>query len=339
MIFSQIHPIFFPTTTVFVDDSRPFLESLSLQLDPDVAFALHHSAYKALERINSRSRIKPFTQGYFSRHSYDQEFAQSSCVIDIDVDKIHHEVYNRSRFEECSVVVVDYVMPEMTGVEFCRQIKLPGVKKVLLTGRADEKLAVRAFNEGIIDRFITKNDSDALTVLNRVIEELKEEYFADLGAPLVDMLTSATFGFLRDPEVIELFKQLQADRNVVEYYLCCNPEGIIMVNASGKTDLLIICSEDDMQAHYEISLDQGAPQALLDLLGSRKFIPYFHDTNGYYESTLDNWRTYIHPVREVLGQQRYFFAEVENPAPYIAKPIYSYQSYLDRLDGSAKLSA
>jgi CheY-like chemotaxis protein len=334
MINPQIHPIYFPTTTIFVDDSRPFLENLSLQLDPEVAFVLHHSASKALDGINGRNRIKPFTQGYFSRYAHDQEFSQSSCVIDIDVDRIHQEVYNQNRFEECAVVVVDYVMPEMTGIEFCRQIQLPGVKKVLLTGRADEKLAVRAFNEGIIERFITKNDSEALTTLNRVITELQEEYFTDLGAPLVDMLTSGAYGFLRDPEVVKLFDQIKADHGIVEYYLCCNPEGVFMVSSSGKSYLMIICTEDDMQAHYEISLDQGAPQALLDSLSSRKFIPYFHHTHGFYDPSLGEWRNYLHPGYEVHGQQRYFYALVENPGPFAAKTVFPYQNYLDLLDGT-----
>jgi CheY-like chemotaxis protein len=330
----QIHPFHFPTTTVFVDDSRPFLENLSLQLDPDAAFVLYDSPAKALDAINSHNQGISFAQECFSRYPYREEFSSNNCVIDIDIDKIHHEVYNRNRFGQSSVIVVDYVMPEMSGLEFCRSIQPTGIKKILLTGKADEKLAIRAFNEGLIERFITKNDSAALATLNRMIVELQNEYFTEIGAPLVNMFAAGIYGFLRDPEFATVFEKIRIERGIVEHYLCCNPEGILMVNAAGAVSLLIVCIEDDMQANYEISMDQGAPQGLLDALSSRKFIPYFWETHGHYDSILTHWQSLLHPAQEVDGQRRYFYTIVDNPPPYLFNPILSHQDYLAHLDSA-----
>lgn len=329
---SQIHPLYFPTTTMFVDDSRPFLENLSLQLGPDIAYALFDSPTKALGAINSQNGGTPFTQECFSNYPYREEFSSGNCVIDIDINKVHREVYNRNRFQKNSVIVVDYVMPEMSGLEFCRKVKSVGIKKILLTGKADEKLAIRAFNEGIIERFITKNESTALTTLNRMIVELQNEYFNDIGTPLINMLAAGVYGFLRDLEFAKVFKQICAERRIVEHYLCCNPEGVLMVNAEGITSLLIVCMEDDMQAHYEISLDQGAPQGLLDVLSRREFIPYFWETNGHYESTMEDWQSRLHPVQNVYGQRHYFYAIVDSPPPFLRNSILSHRDYLAELD-------
>lgn len=336
MIPYQIHPLYFPTTTVFVDDSRPFLENLSLQLAPDSAFVLYDAPAKALEVINGQNQGISFSQECFSRYPYREEFSSSSCVIDIDIDKVHHEVYNHNRFGQKSVIVVDYVMPEMSGLEFCRNIQRSGLKKILLTGKADEKLAIRAFNEGLIERFITKNDNAALETLNRMIVELQDEYFTEIGAPLVNMLATGIYGFLRDPEFAKVFQEIKTERGVIEHYICCNPEGILMVNAAGITSLLIVCIEDDMQAHYEISLDQGAPQGLLDALSSRKFIPYFWKTHGHFDSILTDWQSLLHPVQEVDGQRRYFYTVVDNPPPFLKNPILSHQDYLIQLDSAGK---
>lgn len=332
----HIHPIYFPTTTIFVDDSQPFLENLSLQLDPNLAFSLYHSPSKALEFVNSRDRGRPFSRDYFSRYADSDDLSSNNCVIDVDVDKIHCEVYNSDRFAESSVIVVDYVMPEMSGLDFCRRVRLPGVKKILLTGKADENLAVRAFNEGLIDRFITKNDSDALTTLNRLIVELQDEYFTELGAPLANILAAGVYGFLQDPAFAQVFDPLRKDRGIVEYYLCCNPEGILMVNTSGVASLLIVSVEDDLQAYYEIAMDQAAPQALLDALSSRKFIPYFWETNGHYDPTLRDWQSMLYPARQVAGQHRYYYAIVDLPPPFLAKPILAHSDYLIQLDQSNK---
>ncbi len=66
-----------------------------------------------------------------------------------------------SRFDDLSVLVVDYAMPEMTGIEFCAQFRGHRVKKMLLTGAEERDVVFDAFNQGIIDHFVAKND-DAL---------------------------------------------------------------------------------------------------------------------------------------------------------------------------------
>lgn len=57
-----------------------------------------------------------------------------------------------------AVVVTDYTMPEMNGVEFLRRVReiAPETVRVLLTGSADLNAAVRAVNEGNIFRFLLK---------------------------------------------------------------------------------------------------------------------------------------------------------------------------------------
>ncbi len=57
-----------------------------------------------------------------------------------------------------AVVVTDYTMPRMNGVEFLRQVRqlAPETVRVLLTGSADLNAAVRAVNEGNIFRFLLK---------------------------------------------------------------------------------------------------------------------------------------------------------------------------------------
>lgn len=333
----EIHPLYFPTTTVFVDDNRPFLENLSLQLAPNAVFSLYESATKALEAITSQNQGISFARNVFSRYPYVEEFSSNTCVIDIDIDRIHHEVYNRDRFSQKSVVVVDYVMPEMSGLEFCRQVEKVGIKKILLTGKADEKLAIRAFNDGLIDRFITKSDNAALPTLNRMISELQNEYFMEIGSPLINMLAAGIYGFLRDTEFAKVFERIKIERGIVEHYLCCNPEGILMVDKAGVVSLLVICIEDDMQAHYEISLDQGAPQELLDALSTRKFIPYFWESRGHYDPVLTHWKSLLHPAEVVDGNQRYFYATINNPPPYIMDSILSHQDFLMHLDSAGSL--
>ena len=141
----HIHPFYFPTTVVFVDDSASFLGNLSLQLDESLAYRLFESPLEALECINAANGRPSLAQTYFSSYRDVESLSGANRVIDVNVDKIHRQVYKEDRFKEISVVVVDYAMPEMDGLEFCRNIKNSAIKKILLTGRADRKAGSQCF--------------------------------------------------------------------------------------------------------------------------------------------------------------------------------------------------
>ena len=57
-----------------------------------------------------------------------------------------------------SVVVTDYCMPEMNGIEFLTEVRkvAPETVRMLLTGSADLNAAIQAVNQGNIFRFLTK---------------------------------------------------------------------------------------------------------------------------------------------------------------------------------------
>ena len=60
--------------------------------------------------------------------------------------------------QEISVILSDNLMPGMTGLELLAQVKrvTPDTRRLLLTGRTELSDAIRAFNEGVLHRFVTK---------------------------------------------------------------------------------------------------------------------------------------------------------------------------------------
>lgn len=60
--------------------------------------------------------------------------------------------------EPFAVVISDFRMPEMDGIEFLHNVKQhsPDTVRIILTGFADLQLAIDAINEGNIFRFLTK---------------------------------------------------------------------------------------------------------------------------------------------------------------------------------------
>jgi two-component system NtrC family sensor kinase len=77
--------------------------------------------------------------------------------------------------EPVQVVVSDYRMPGMSGVEFLRQVKgrYPRVQRVLLTGQADSTAIEEAVNQSEIFRFIWKpwDDSHLLVTIQGAVDQ------------------------------------------------------------------------------------------------------------------------------------------------------------------------
>jgi serine phosphatase RsbU (regulator of sigma subunit) len=76
-----------------------------------------------------------------------------------------------------SVVVTDYSMPEMNGVEFLTRVRevAPETVRMLLTGSADLGTAVQAVNQGSVFRFLTKpcSPDDLMDALSSGIDEYR----------------------------------------------------------------------------------------------------------------------------------------------------------------------
>jgi response regulator RpfG family c-di-GMP phosphodiesterase len=70
------------------------------------------------------------------------------------------------------IVVSDYIMPEMSGVEMLSLIARlhPYTSRIMMTGQADRAATIRAINEGSIERFIEKPWDDV--ELRRVLHEV-----------------------------------------------------------------------------------------------------------------------------------------------------------------------
>lgn len=77
---------------------------------------------------------------------------------------------------DINLVVSDYNMPEMNGLEFLQIIKAqhPHVLTIMLTGQAELQIAVQAINEAGVYKFIQKpwNNEDLKITLQRALESI-----------------------------------------------------------------------------------------------------------------------------------------------------------------------
>ncbi len=156
----------FASQQLLIDDDFDFLRLCGLHLADAFNPKLFDSPLEALEYLEKSSSIREVFEGEWI----------------IPKPKI-------------SVAIVDYAMPEINGIEVCRRIAdiNPFVKKIMLTGEADLATAVAALNQEEIDYFIPKSTPDLMNEINRVLSDVEDRYFAEIGVKLAkssDMTTA-----------------------------------------------------------------------------------------------------------------------------------------------------
>jgi DNA-binding NtrC family response regulator len=77
---------------------------------------------------------------------------------------------------EFSLVISDYNMPQMNGLEFFKMVKAnhPHILTIMLTGQSEMKIAIEAINEAGVYKFIQKpwNDADLKITIMRALEAI-----------------------------------------------------------------------------------------------------------------------------------------------------------------------
>lgn len=106
--------------------------------------------------------------------------------------------------EEVALVISDYRMPSMNGVQFLTKVRdqHPHTIRMILSGYADVAAIVEAINDGQVYKFLSKpwNEQELLTTIQRALEhyDLQQE-----NAALLDELRTANAELRRLTENLE----------------------------------------------------------------------------------------------------------------------------------------
>jgi CheY-like chemotaxis protein len=321
-------PVFrYPTLIILIDDSASFVASLEFQMNPLMAVKSFQDTHDALRWIEAAHRDND--KNLPIRIAYDdQTQSMDRCTVALDIDLIYRIAMNPRRFHELAVIVVDYAMPQMNGVDFCRALKGLPCKKILFTGEADEMVAVAAFNAGLIDCYLKKGDPQALDRLEIEIAALEHRYFVEKSETLRELLVRHSFSFLSDPVFAKLIGELCTHYGFVEYFLFPNPAGMLFIDADGLPVLMVVETSSGMVAHLEAAQEYGAPEDLQKALRDETVVPLFWKSGGMYTELSHDWEQYCQPAQRCAGHEDYLWALFDLPSRYLDQPVYPYNRFL-----------
>ena len=149
------------------------------------------------------------------------------------------------------LVISDFLMPEMNGLEFLSEVKklYPEVSKILLTGYADKENAIRAINEVGLYRYIEKPWSNDDLIIN-IKNGIERSYLLSQLRQKISELEIAQKELKKYSENLE---QLVEERTIDLKQSNAKLEGVVTYCADG----IVILNEDGMRDDFRNAIEDG----------------------------------------------------------------------------------
>jgi CheY-like chemotaxis protein len=247
--------------------------------------------------------------------------------VDLNINHLYKEIYSAERFEKVSLLITDYDMPGLTGLDLCQKLNNCYIYRILLTGIADESTAIRAFNDGFIEQFMRKSDLSIVDSLQGLINKSQHNYFSYISKNYSDLFNSnnKSLDILEDPTFIDLFNQILKRENIIEYYLLDSNGSFLMLTNSGEVSALYITNLEHHEEIYNFAKDENCPTEILKELQNK------NKTLWFYQSQIkDNidWKEYLISLDTINLKNQVLYYSYTKTVPFInKKEVVSFNQY------------
>jgi len=297
-----LEALFFPGKIVLVDDDKDFLKSVSHHLkeifqietfsDPKQALNYIIENQKKLENLN------------LSAFAFDED--QDTTETRLDLTKIQDFSRDSNKNNVIMLILSDYDMKKMNGIELFEQISSTSVMRILLTGKADLKLALDAFNRGLVDKFLIKDTEKMLDEIIMNIKACQKSFFEKLSYPILSHLNIPIDSLLNRNDFSFHFMEFVKNNDIKEYYLIDTTGSFLLKTKTGDIKYFI-CMLDRQFDDYLSYAASRADQKILDGLKNRTHAPVFRCTEDY-KLPIALWDKITYPFEKGDG---YYFCITE----------------------------
>lgn len=306
-------PLFYyPTTTIWVDDDKCFLETMCCAFENEIPLKSFKSALECLKYLNNYEATSR-EQIFLTSNTSDENYGLlQNTPVDFNVTTIADLIHKKDKTQEISVIVIDQHMPEMDGLVLSSKIKNDLIGKILLTG-SEKDAAIKGFNEGLIDRYIKKSDESMYEKIKQYIDELSIQYFKNITANLLNYLETETKLPQSDPIFVDFFESYRAKNNIREYYLLDKQGSYLCVNSKNEKTCLIVHSDRSLNTLLEINrVISSLTPIELEQISSRTKIPFFGIGKELWQikQSATSIDKYLHKPNILNGREKYYWSTI-----------------------------
>lgn len=293
---------YFKTNIVFIDDNKLFLNALNYKLSDNYQVNAFSNPYEALNYISSNYDNNILTNApNFVVEAVNEDNDENHYAVEFS--KIKCMAGNPNKNNIITVIIVDYSMPLMNGIEFCEKISNHPVLKIMLTGHADFNIAINAFNSGIIDRFLVKDSTNMFASITESIDLMQDAFFEKQSLPLLNCLSANKNTLINSCEYINHFKEIIKKLNAIEYYMLDTVGSYLIISAQGLHYYFVVLLDIQLNEFIDIARNSNVAPNLLKKIINKTHAPIFIEDEDYKISAL-NWDNLLQPIEKM---NEYFY--------------------------------
>ncbi|MBX3611591.1 MAG: response regulator [Hydrogenophaga sp.] len=307
-----------PGAVLFLDDDPDYLEMLGMVVPGQTQVELYARPSGFLARMQAEPAH--WEADAAQQLQMIERWRQGQALIP---QILRYWAARPERYRLAKICVVDYAMPGTDGLSvFNTLLDWPG-SRVLLTGQADEQIAIQAFNNGLIDQFVPKQATDITRHLLGVLKRLAQAPHPRLNTMWRGVLRPHQVSLLQIPSVAQWLRDY-THHHWVEYVVIGEPFGLLGIDADGGVQWLQLepaASLGDLaELAASAALGMDVVQAIRE--GRRLAAVELHQQLGLGGSVRTSAATPI-------GEDGLLMAAVFSlAATDLPQPIYPYRNFL-----------
>lgn len=301
---------YYRTTLLTLDDDTLFSSTISALLAKDFQIKTFQAPSQILQHLANYQR--PTASKHLIRDcsEHDHYDTAQHTLVDLDITALHAHTSHPAKHEEISIIISDYDMPEMCGVDVFKQLAHIPAKKILLTGAADQQIAIDAFNANIIDRYIRKDSPSIAQDIKKHVEMLTAAYFMDQSKPLLNHLEAQRPSPLTDHHFADFFRRWCQENRISQYTLIDKNGSFCVIDQAQKEHYFVLHTDASLNAFVELNDDEDEAAHHLARITDRSVVPFFGVGINSWDVEPHHWHKHLHTAQELQGREKYYWSVV-----------------------------
>ena len=244
----------YPGTVVFVDDDENYLSAIRATFPPTPHIKTFADPNEFVAYMATQIAVAKDMEAYF-QGSIDRSKKSGSVAIEV------LRFWNAfpDRFAMPQVVVIDYHMPNLNGLDALEKCKEWKGSRILMTGVADEALVCKAFNYKRIDYYIAKQNTNIMRqIVVTTTALLKEQNLTSWAQwnPWYISMSPEQKLFLREPQVAAELSTLLGGE--FEHVVIGSPFGVMALGHAGGVKWIQLETTSSLDEAADLAAKNGS---------------------------------------------------------------------------------